>query len=231
MEQQPCLVTVGAHAADQEFTAGATLLKHVQAGWRAHTVNLSLGEKGHRTLSAADYAAQKRDEAIACANALGATPHFLPYRDGELAANEAIVIELATLLRRLQPTVVITHWRHSMHADHEACHQITKAAVFRAAIRHFDLDGLPAKYARLYYSENWEDTEGFVPYWYVDVTAQMQPWEAAFKSFAIGRGEGGYPYWDWYHARTRQHGIKLGVQHAQAFAVEPRDMWVRRELL
>ena len=52
MSAKPVIVTVGAHAADQEFTAGATVLKHVQHGWEAHTVNLTLGEKGSARLSA-----------------------------------------------------------------------------------------------------------------------------------------------------------------------------------
>lgn len=231
MSDRNCIVGVGAHAADQEFTAGATILKHARQGWDAHFVNLSMGEKGHATLSADDYAAQKRDEATACAELLEATPHFLSEKDGEIEVAEPLIDELAQLLRRLRPTVVITHWRHSMHDDHRACHEVTRKAVFRAAIRHFDLGGLPPKFARLYYSENWEDSEGFQPYLFVDVSDAYETYEQAFKRFAIGRGEGGYPYWDWYQARHRQHGISIRAQYAQAFAVEPWQVKVVRELL
>ncbi|NUP99297.1 MAG: PIG-L family deacetylase [Armatimonadetes bacterium] len=231
MSEQQVIVAVGAHAADQEFTAGATLLKHVRAGWAAHFINLSLGEKGHRTLSAEEYGLQKKSEAEACAAALGASTHLLPYHDGELTVNDELVVALATLLRRLRPTVVVTHWRQSMHDDHIACHYITRKAVFRAAIRHFDLEGLPPKYARLYYSENWEDSDGFRPFIYVDVSEVFADYERAFKCFAIGRGEGDFAYWDWYQARTRQHGLAIGVQHAQAFAVEDWQMRVVRESL
>ncbi len=231
MSEQPVIVAVGAHAADQEFAAGATVLKHVRQGWSAHFVNLSLGEKGHAKLTADEYGAQKRTEAEAAAAGLGATTHTLPYRDGEIEVAEPICRELAVLLRQLRPTVVVTHWRHSLHDDHMACHHLTRKAVFMAANRHFDLDGLPPKWARTYYSDNWEDAEGFTPYLFVDVSDVFADYERAFKQFAIGRGEGGWPYWDWYQARCRQHGIAIGVQYAQAFTVEPWQLKTTRELL
>ncbi|MBI5831731.1 MAG: PIG-L family deacetylase [Armatimonadetes bacterium] len=232
MNETPTIVAVGAHTADMEFTAGATLLKHVRAGWQAHLVHLSLGEKGSRTLSAAEYGEQKRTEAEAAAAALGASAHFLPFRDGEIEADEPTARVLAATLRQLRPQVVITHWHESIHGDHIACHHLTRRALFLAAIRHFDLDGLPPMgWCRTYYAENWEDAEGFEPYTYVDISDVYAEWQAAFRQYAIGRGEGGFPYWDWYEARTRLHGIKLGVRHAAAFAVEPAARWRQVELL
>ena len=101
-----------------------------------------------------------------------------------------------------------------------------------AAIRHFEVDGLPPlRGCRMYYADNWEDPEGFSPYIYVDVSDVFDEFEQAFKCFAIGRGEGGYPYWDWYQARTRIHGIARGVQHAQAFAIDDFGKHQMRTLL
>ena len=232
MPDTPCIVAVGAHAADMEFSAGATLLKHARAGWDAHLIHLTLGEKGHATLSAADYGVQKRAEADAAAQKLQATAHYLPYHDGELAASEDIARELAGLLRELRPQVVITHWRESIHSDHTITHHLTRRALFLATIRHFDIGGLPPmRWARLYYADNWEDADNFRPYVLVDVTDVLDDWEQAFQCYAIGRGEGGFPYWDWYQARTRLHGISIRVQHAQAFAVDEARMIAPRDLL
>ncbi|MBM3502051.1 MAG: PIG-L family deacetylase, partial [Armatimonadetes bacterium] len=216
------IVAVAAHAADMEFSAGATLLKHALTGWEAHIIQLTLGEKGHPTLSPEEYGAQKRREAEAACEALRVTPHFLPYADGELAASDEVAREIAALFRRLQPEVIIAHWRSSIHADHIAAHHLARRAFFMAANPHFDLGpDLPrARWARMVYADNWEDAEGFLPYIYVDVSEAMEDWQRAFECFAIGRGEGGYPYWDWYDARTRLHGIRIGARHAQAFAVE-----------
>lgn len=226
------IVAVGAHAADMEFSAGGAILKHAQAGWAAHIVHLTLGEKGSATLSAEGYASQKREDALAAAEGLMATAHFLPYKDGELAVTEDSIRELAILLRRLRPQVVITHWSESIHNDHMVCHELTRRALFVAAIRHFDLEGLPPiGWTRLYYADNWEDATGFAPYILMDITEQMTDWEAAFKRYAIGRGEGGFPYWDWYQARTRLHGIAMRTGHAEAFAIEEDQKRQYREML
>jgi len=232
MSPKPCIVAVGAHAADAEFAAGATLLKHARQGWDAHIVHLTLGEKGSATLSAEEYAAQKKAEAEEAAHLLEATPHFFPYRDGELPLTDAVAAELALLLRRLQPQVILAHWPGSIHLDHTNAHHLTLRAHFMAAIRHFDLEDLPpARGCRIYFTDNWEDPTDFEPYIFVDITEVMDDWEKAFKAYAIGRGEGGFPYWDWYQARTRMHGVMRRVGHAQAFAIDPMGKYQMRELL
>ena len=222
MDERRCIVAVAAHAADMEFSAGATLLRHVRAGWEAHILQLTLGEKGSAELTVEEYGAQKRQEAEAACQVLGVAPHFLPFADGELSATDEVAREVAVLFRRLQPDAIVAHWRDSIHSDHTAAHHLARRAFFMAANRHFGLGpDLPrAHWARTYYADNWEDAEGFRPYAFVDISAEMADWKRAFDCFAIGRSEGGYPYWDWYEARTRLHGIRIGVQHAQAFAVE-----------
>jgi LmbE family N-acetylglucosaminyl deacetylase len=228
MADAPVVVGIGAHAADVEFSAGAALLKHALNGWQAHIVHFTLGEKGNPGLSPEEYGAQKRQEAEAAAGILHATPHFLPYRDGELSATDEAAQDLARLLRQLRPQAVVTHWRDSIHTDHTVVHHLTRRALFMACNAHFDLGGLPRMpWARLYFAENWEDAENFRPYVYVDISEVMDGWEQAFKCYAIGRGEGGYPYWDWYQAQTRIRGIEIGTTHAQAFAVDPSA--VRKE--
>jgi len=233
MPECRCIVAVAAHAADMEFAAGATLLKHARNGWEAHIIQLTLGEKGHAKLSPEEYGAQKRREAEAACEVLRVTPHFLPYADGELSVTDEVAREVGVLLRRLQPEVIVAHWCGSIHGDHIAAHHLARRAFFMAANPHFDLgvDAPRARWARTYYADNWEDAEGFEPYTYVDISEQMAEWKQAFDCFAIGRGEGGYPYWDWYEARTRLHGIRVGVRHAQAFAIEEREkLQIRTEL-
>ncbi|HJN13838.1 MAG TPA: PIG-L family deacetylase, partial [Armatimonadota bacterium] len=217
-----------------EFSAGATMRKHVRAGWDAHIIQLTLGEKGNPNLSTVEYGAQKRAEADSACGVLGITSHYLPYKDAELTATDDVAREIAILLRKLQPTVIIAHWKGSIHSDHIAAHHLAHRGFFMAANPHFDLgpeSPKRARWARFYYADNWEDPEGFRPYTFVDISDEMQEWKQAFDCFAIGRGEGGYPYWDWYEARTRIHGIGIGTEHAQAFAVDESRMREVKEML
>jgi len=226
------IVAVAAHAADMEFSAGAALLKHARMGCETHIIQLTLGEKGHATLGPDAYGTQKRAEAEAAAEILGCRLHFLPFADGELCASEEVAREVAAAFRRLRPTIAVAHWPGSIHSDHTAAHDIVRRATFVAANRHFDLGGLPpAGVPRLYFADNWEDPTGFEPFAYLDVSDEVDAWKKAFECFAIGRGEGGFPYWDWYEARTRLHGIRIGKRHAMAFAVDARSRISVRDAL
>src|SRR2546428_4788910 len=118
MDQRKCIMVVGAHAADAEIMGGATVLKHVDAGWRAVLVHMTPGEKGHRTLTPEDYAKVKAREAEAAARALGAESVMLSFRDGELPVSEEAQWAVADLIRERRPDVLVTHWRGSIHRDH-----------------------------------------------------------------------------------------------------------------
>src|SRR5437870_11815337 len=80
-----CIMVVGAHAADAEIMGGATVLKHIDAGWRAVIVHMTPGEKGHRSFAPEEYARIKVEEANNAARILGADCVMLPYKDGECA--------------------------------------------------------------------------------------------------------------------------------------------------
>src|SRR5262245_19241429 len=109
-DPQEHLVCVGAHAADMEFTAGAGAAKYTRAGHRATFLHLTLGERGHRSLSAGEYAEQKQREAGRASEALGAAARWFDIPDGELRADEETKRRLAVALRELRPTVLVTHW-------------------------------------------------------------------------------------------------------------------------
>src|SRR5919201_2540971 len=94
-----CIVVVGAHAADAEIMGGATVLKHVAAGWRAVLVHMTPGEKGHRSLSADEYARIKEQEAHEAARRLAAECVLLPYRDGELPVGLDVQWAIADVIR------------------------------------------------------------------------------------------------------------------------------------
>src|SRR2546430_17333585 len=118
MDQRKCIMVVGAHAADAEIMGGATVLKHVDAGWRAVLVHMTPGEKGHRTLTPEEYAKVKAREAEAAARALGAESGMLSFRDGELPVSEEAQWALADVIRERGPDVLLTHWRGSVHPAH-----------------------------------------------------------------------------------------------------------------
>ena len=105
------IAVIGAHAGDAELMAGGIAAEAISQGLEVYFIHMTLGEKGHPTLSPKEYGEQKRKEALLVAEKIGAKVIFMPYKDGELYYNERTIIEIAKVLREIRPKVVITHWK------------------------------------------------------------------------------------------------------------------------
>jgi LmbE family N-acetylglucosaminyl deacetylase len=217
------ILAVGAHAGDMELTAGAVLLKARREGARVVLLHLTLGEGGNPRLSPEAYGAQKRREAAAVAEALGAEVRFGPYRDGELPDDEETRRWVADVIRDVRPTLVITHWRESIHKDHARTHAIVKDAVLLASLEGVRTAHPAHRGVRgVWYAENWEDAEGFHPYVYVDVTAVAQAWRDAVARYEFVRGGvSSFAYLDYYTALATVRGAEARRGRAVAFDIDP----------
>ncbi|MCX6134979.1 MAG: PIG-L family deacetylase [Ignavibacteriales bacterium] len=222
-EIRKTILAIGAHCGDMEVTCGAVLAKHSKLGDQVAILHLTLGEGGNPKMSPQAYGEQKRNEAMAAANVMGAEAIFAPYRDGELPNTEEARLHVADVIRRVRPTHIITHWRTSIHKDHAATHSIVNDAVLLAS-----LEGVVTIHPRhrgiqaIYYTENWEDPENFKPYLYVDISAELETWkEAVIQYQFIQGGISSFPYLDYYDALARVRGAEAGKRYAVAFDIDP----------
>lgn len=216
------ILLVGAHAADMEMTAGAAVLAYTRAGHTATFVHCTPGEKGHATLSPDVYAEQKRHEATRAAGLLGAQVRFLDYRDGELPVSEAVAEDIAWVIRQERPDILITHPPHSIHDDHARCHSNAMRANFLAELPGLDTDLDPHRISRVYFAENWEDMEGFVPDTFLDVSAVFDDWVEAASCYGLFRGGVSvFRYQDYYRALATMRGCLGRSDKAVAFMRPP----------
>ena len=220
--QPRTILAIGAHAGDAELTMGPLLAAERARGSRVVILDLTLGERGHPTLTPAQYAAQKRSEAESVARALGAELEFGPWQDAEIPNDEPARRWVASVIRRVRPNLVLTHWKKSMHRDHAATSAIVQDALLLAALQGVTgVEGAPHRGVSMWYAENWEDDEDFRPYVYVAVdSASWSRWKAAVSHFAFARGATGFPYIDYYDALGRLRGIEARKARAVAFDVE-----------
>lgn len=224
------ILAVGAHCGDMELAAGAVLARQIEAGDRVVLLHLTLGEGGNPKLSPAAYGEQKRREAVAAAKALGAEVLFAPYRDGEFPNNDEARHYVARVIRDVRPAVVITHWRRSLHKDHEAVHAVVKDAVLLAALEGVRLGADPWRGVRsVYYTENWEDADEFKPFVYVGVKDAMAAWRESVTKYEFVRGGiSPFPYLEYYDALSKVRGAEAGKGNAVAFEVEP---WAKKRVV
>ncbi len=223
------ILAIGGHAGDAEITSGLAMCAHVRQGKRVAMLHCTLGERGHPTLNAKEYAEQKRREAKEAAAEIGAEVFFLPYVDGELPVDDVVKYAICDVIRECRPDVILTHWHGSMHKDHTNTVQNIPDAVFYAALKTIERK-LPSHWARkVLYAENWEDPYGFVPEIYVPVTAEdLALWERMAKRYALFRGEWKtFQYVEYYRSLARVRGLEVSAEYAVAFGV-PEDSRRRR---
>ncbi len=190
------ILSIGAHAGDAEIASGIALAHSVNAGRKVAVCHVTLGEKGNPRMSPADYADLKRSEAAEAASALGAQVYILPYPDGLLPVSDEAKFTIADVIRDCKPNAIITHHSASMHKDHVNCHLDVPDAIFYAAIAGFESDKAPHFARTLYFAENWEDRDGFVPEVYLEVSQEdMELWREMASKYSLFRGEvTAFPY-------------------------------------
>lgn len=218
------VLAIGAHMGD-EIAWGMTLAAHKRQGFGIGMLHLTPGEKGHKTMSPEDYAAQKHLEAAECAAVLGAEMWALDYKDGELPTNDEVKMKVARVIREAKPKLIITHWNSGMHKDHQATHDLLSDARFYAGIAGFEM-GIEAHWTpRVFFGENWEDLKGYVPDVFVKLLPEdMAIYDRAMRCYALFRGEvAAFRYLDYYHALCRARGCEVMSELAATFAVPPEQ--------
>jgi LmbE family N-acetylglucosaminyl deacetylase len=201
-EQEPrTILAVYAHPDDAEIWAGGTLLAHQAHGDRIAVCVLTHGD-GPRAA-----------EARAGAAALGADMIQFALPDRAVRESEEAVSLVADVLRRLRPTIVLTHWALDSHPDHEATWRITRGAILHSEAERT----LRALY--------WSDTYNgaglygtFEPDCLVDVTPY---WEAKIAALGAHVSQNPPHYVEMIGRQCGLHGVRSGVPLAEGFRRAP----------
>lgn len=217
------IMAIGAHIGDMELTAGGVLSSMSLEGHKIITVALTSGEKGNpKDMSIEDYRKQKQNEAKAFADMLNGISVVLPYDDGTLVNEDRIKFEVADLIRKYKPDILITHWKNSMHKDHETTHYIVKDAQFYAGLPGFVRTDAPHFAAGPYFAENWEDPTDFQPYVYVNVGEEgFKLWQKAISTHWFALNSPSFKYKAYYEALMSVRGKEARLNYAQAFDISP----------
>ena len=139
-------LAIGAHPDDVEFGCGGTLAKWADAGCVVHHLVLTDGSKGTWNVDAdtAALVAQRQSEQREAARRLAGSNAgevvFLGRVDGELDSDLATRGEVARVIRRLRPQVVLSHdpWkRYRLHPDHRHAGLLACEGIVAARDPHF----------------------------------------------------------------------------------------------
>lgn len=231
MERKPKhVMAIGAHIGDAELTCGKTLATHFALGDRVTTVAVTAGERGappDRDIE------EFRQHNIQCAGefaqALGGKFICLDYPDGEAPDNDELRYKLCDVIRQEKPDVILSHWHHSMHKDHSTTARAVDDAIYYAALRGFERENPPHRANGPYYAENWEDSHGFEPYIFIDVTPGYDLWHEHIQKLWLTNNSPWFKYLEYYDALSRSRGALVHKKRAECFAVSPYSMKVVQE--
>lgn len=132
------VLVIMAHPDDAELSSAGTLIKWIAKGWQVRYIICTTGDKGTKdTMMTPFQLAEIRErEQKEAAKVLGIkNVTFLRHADGELEHNANFRSEIALLIRKFQPEIIITHdpWRpYQIHPDHRAVGFSTVDAVVLA---------------------------------------------------------------------------------------------------
>ncbi len=132
--KKPVALAIGAHPDDVEFTMAGTLLLLREAGCEIHVMAVATGSCGSMVHSARALRAIRRREAQASAALLGAEWHPSLTDDLEIVYSVSLLRRLAAVVRKVQPSILLTHPPTDYMEDHaNTCRLAVSAAFARAA--------------------------------------------------------------------------------------------------
>ena len=212
------ILAIGGHIGDMELTAGGLMATNYLDGGKNITLALTAGERGNPPhLTQKEYRVQKIAEAKAFMDMMNGEALVLKYADGELPNSEEVRREVAEIIVKYKPDVIVTHWHSKMHKDHNATHYIVQDAQFIAGVVG-DSNG-NRHYAPVYFCENWEDDLDFDPYISVDITKGYELWKEALHTQWFVMNSKDFKYYDYYTSLARCRGTIDKKQYAECFNI------------
>lgn len=187
------LVVVSAHAADFIWRAGGVIASYTRRGWGVTVLVLSLGVRGESAelwrapgQTAERVAADRREESVAGAAALGCAVEFFDLQDYRISITPEVLETLALRLRALRPTIMLTHSaRDPFNPDHPLVHQASVEARLLAGVPGIAPGNPVLPPPRLYaFEPHQAELSGFVPDVYVDITADFDTKLRAMRCIA-----------------------------------------------
>lgn len=129
------MLIFGAHPDDVELSCGGTILKLVEKGYKVGIADLTLGEMGTRGTPEI-----RSEESQNAAGLLGLSTRInLGMADALFQIDQENLQLVASVIRALQPEIVIANAPRDRHNDHGRAAQLVKEAYFLAGLYRMNL--------------------------------------------------------------------------------------------
>ncbi|MHA1649991.1 MAG: PIG-L deacetylase family protein [Candidatus Helarchaeota archaeon] len=127
----------------------------------------------------------RKKEALKAANLIKATPYFLEFKDTKIPdpINFEAVQKITNLIRKIRPSIILTHFFREGHRDHRNTSALITKAYLLSKDENYKLQ-YPPHQARIF--GFWSERgRGFKPNFYLNVTNQINKiseWGKCYES-------------------------------------------------
>jgi bacillithiol biosynthesis deacetylase BshB1 len=173
------VLAIAAHRDDVELTCGGTLIKAASQGHRTAIIDLTQGEAGTR-----GSAELRAHEASQAAEVLGVSARVnLGLVDAGVVNTPETRAELATLIRRFKPTIVIAPAPRGRHPDHRVASELVRDACFVAGLAKIEPSAPKHRPRKVVHCLSYR--EDFTkPTFVVDISAEFERKLQAIRCYA-----------------------------------------------
>ena len=140
VSSKPKVIAIAAHPDDIEYYMAGTLLMLADAGYETHYLNLSAGNCGSVEHDNDNTARIRRKEGQNAAKLLGATWHAPMCKDLEIFYDLRTLKKVSAVIRKVQPTIVLTHAPYDYMEDHMNTCRLAVTAAFTKGMPNFKSD-------------------------------------------------------------------------------------------
>jgi bacillithiol biosynthesis deacetylase BshB1 len=178
------ILAIGAHPDDIELICGGTLVRAQMLGRRTGILDLSAGElgsRGTRELRAREAENAARLMGVSVRENLG-------FPDGGIVNTPEMRARIAVVIRRLEPSIVITHSLHGRHPDHPVVAQLVRDSCFVAGLKKIEPGTPPHRPRKVLHALSFrEDYQK--PTFVVDITDAFEKKLEAVAAYASQFGD------------------------------------------
>lgn len=215
------ILAIAAHRDDVELTCGGALLKAHQFGRTTGIVDLTAGEAGSR-----GSAEIRGAEANRAARILGVSVREnMNWPDAGITQDTSRRDELADVIRRLRPRVVIAPAMEGRHPDHIASAQLIRAACFVAGLAKLSVNFPPHRPFKILHAIAYRE-DNIRPSFLVDISDVFEKKLEAIRCYgsqfdnAIQAGEvypTGENLYDVIRHQSAHYGSLIRTRYAEPF--------------
>jgi bacillithiol biosynthesis deacetylase BshB1 len=222
------ILAIGAHPDDIELSCGATIAKHVHAGFRVAAIDLTEGELGSRGSVQSRY-----EEAAIASEILGLSARVnLQMKDGFFEETEENLVRLIRQIRYFQPDIILANAKSDRHPDHGRGASLIARAAFLSGLRKIETsfndesqDCWRPKSVYHYIQDNY-----LKPDFVIDVTGFVETKFDAIQAYKTQFYDpnskepqtpiSGQEFFNYLKGRMLQFGRSIGAEYAEGFQLD-----------